>query len=151
VDGRILICADGSPSSRRIFPFFKHLLPAVGGPVDLVCVRKPAASAAQEQQAAHCLALAHGWLSRCGRQTRVLQPTAEKRFKSILDEAGGDSIIVMGESQMHDVRRRTFGSLPMKVLARTDSSFLMAKHPTEPDAEMFEAHLRDVVDFDELH
>jgi hypothetical protein len=45
----------------------------------------------------------------------------------------------MGESQMHDVRRRTFGSLPMKVLARTDSSFMMVKQPTEPDPEMFDS------------
>jgi len=61
-----------------------------------------------------------------------------KRFKAILDAAGRDAIIVMGESHMHDVRRRTLGTLPMKVLPRTEASFLMVKQPTEPDPEMFE-------------
>ena len=44
----------------------------------------------------------------------------------------------MGESHMHDVRRRTLGTLPMKVLPRTEASFLMVKQPTEPDPEMFD-------------
>jgi hypothetical protein len=44
----------------------------------------------------------------------------------------------MGESHMHDVRRRTLGTLPIKVIARTDSSFLLVKQPTEPEPEMFE-------------
>jgi len=55
-----------------------------------------------------------------------------------LEAAGRDAIIVMGESHMHDVRRRTLGTLPMKVLPRTEASFLMVKQPTEPDPEMFE-------------
>jgi nucleotide-binding universal stress UspA family protein len=61
-----------------------------------------------------------------------------KRFKVILEAAGSDAIIVMGESHMHDVRRRTLGTLPLKVLSRTEASFLMVKQPTEPDPEMFE-------------
>lgn len=137
-DGRFLVCADGSPSSRRIFPLFKKLLPAVRGAVDLICVQRPQPDPVEVALAEHCLRLAHGWLSRCGRETRVLQPTGAKRFKPILEAAGRDSVIVMGESHMHDVRRRTFGSLPMKVLAHTDSSFLLVKQPTDPDAEMFE-------------
>ena len=137
-DGRFLVCADGSPSARRIFPFLKKLLPAVRGATDLICVRRPQPDPEEIAQAEHCLALAHNWLSRCGRKTKVLQPTGAKRFKLILEEAGKDAVIVMGESHMHDVRRRTFGSLPMKVLARTDSSFLLVKQPTEPDPEMFE-------------
>jgi len=87
---------------------------------------------------AHCLTLANAWLTRCGKDVTVRQPRGSKRFKVILEAAGNDAIIVMGESHMHDVRRRTLGTLPMKVLPRTDASFLMVKQPTEPDPEMFD-------------
>ncbi len=137
-DSRYLVCADGSPSSRRIFPFLKKLLPAIRGTVDLVCVQKPQPERKDIEQAEHCLHMAQEWLTRCGKAVTVSQPRASKRFQLILEAAGNDSIIVMGESHMHDVRRRTLGSLPLKVLARTDSSFLMVKQPTDPDPEMFE-------------
>jgi nucleotide-binding universal stress UspA family protein len=137
-DSRYVVCADGSASSRRIFPFFKKLLPAVRGPIDLICVQKPDPDPKEVEQAEHCLTLANTWLTRCGKHVNVRQPRGVKRFKVILEAAGIDAIIVMGESHMHDVRRRTLGTLPMKVLPRTDASFLMVKQPTEPDPEMFE-------------
>jgi nucleotide-binding universal stress UspA family protein len=137
-DSRYVVCADGSASSRRIFPFFKRLLPAVRSPIDLICVQKPDPDPKEVEQAEHCLNLANAWLTRCGKEVKVLQPRGVKRFKVILQAAGNDAIIVMGESQMHDVRRRTLGTLPMKVLPRTDASFLMVKQPTEPDPEMFD-------------
>jgi nucleotide-binding universal stress UspA family protein len=137
-DSRYVVCADGSASSRRIFPFFKRLLPAVRSPIDLICVQKPDPDPKEVEQAEHCLNLANAWLTRCGKEVKVLQPRGVKRFKVILEAAGNDAIIVMGESQMHDVRRRTLGTLPMKVLPRTDASFLMVKQPTEPDPEMFD-------------
>jgi len=137
-DSRYVVCADGSASSRRIFPFFKRLLPAVRSPIDLICVQKPDPDPKEVEQAEHCLNLANAWLTRCGKEVEVLQPRGVKRFKVILEAAGNDAIIVMGESQMHDVRRRTLGTLPMKVLPRTDASFLMVKQPTEPDPEMFD-------------
>jgi nucleotide-binding universal stress UspA family protein len=137
-DNRYVVCADGSPSSRRIFPFLKKLLPAVRGPIDLICVQKPDPTAQEVEQAEHCLVLAMAWLTRCGKAVKVLQPRGAKRYKLVLEAAGSDAIIVMGESHMHDVRRRTLGTLPMKVLPRTDSSFLMVKQPTEPDPEMFD-------------
>jgi nucleotide-binding universal stress UspA family protein len=68
----------------------------------------------------------------------VLQLQEVRRFRAILEAAGRDAIIVMGESHMHDVRRRTLGTLPLKVLPRTEASFLMVKQPTEPDPEMFD-------------
>ncbi len=137
-DSRYVVCADGSASSRRIFPFFKRLLPAVRSPIDLICVQKPDPDPKEVEQAEHCLNLANAWLTRCGKEVKVLQPRGVKRFKVILEAAGNDAIIVMGESHMHDVRRRTLGTLPMKVLPRTDASFLMVKQPTEPDPEMFD-------------
>jgi nucleotide-binding universal stress UspA family protein len=137
-DSRYVVCADGSPSSRRIFPFLKKLLPAIRGPVDLICVQKPEPDPREVEQADHCLKLASEWLSRCGKGVRVSQPRGVKRYQVILEESGSDAIIVMGESHMHDVRRRTLGTLPMKVLPRTDASFLLVKQPTDPDPEMFE-------------
>jgi nucleotide-binding universal stress UspA family protein len=137
-DSRYLVCADGSPSSRRIFPFFQKLLPAIRGAIDLICVQRPDPDPKDVDQAEHCLHMAQEWLVRCGKSVRISQPRGAKRFKLILEAAGADSVIVMGESHMHDVRRRTLGSLPLKVLSNTDSSFLMVKQPTEPDPEMFE-------------
>ena len=137
-DDRYVVCADGSPSSRRIFPFLKRLLPAIRGRVELICVRKPTPEPKEVEQAEHCLALAGTWLARCGKDLRVHRLQGAKRFKVILEAAGSDAIIVMGESHMHDVRRRTLGTLPLKVLSRTEASFLMVKQPTEPDPEMFE-------------
>jgi nucleotide-binding universal stress UspA family protein len=137
-DSRYVVCADGSPSSRRIFPLFQKLLPAVRGGVELVCVQKPAPEPKDVEQAEHCLQMARAWLTRCGKDVRVSRPKGDKRFRLILEAAGSDAVIVMGESHMHDVRRRTLGSLPLKVLSRTDASFLMVKQPTAPDPEMFE-------------
>ncbi|TFG42898.1 MAG: hypothetical protein E4H48_03535 [Syntrophobacterales bacterium] len=137
-DSRFVVCADGSPSSRRIFPLFQKIQPAISGPVDLIWARRPDEPMAENEKAEHCLAQAHAWLSRCGKSVRVLQPEGKKRFELILEAAGSDAVIVMGESHMHDVRRRTLGTLPLKVMARTDSSFLLVKQSTEPDPEMFE-------------
>jgi nucleotide-binding universal stress UspA family protein len=33
LDSRFLVCADGSPSARRLFPLLKQVLPAIRGPV----------------------------------------------------------------------------------------------------------------------
>ena len=137
-DSRYVVCADGSPSSRRIFPFLRKLLPAIRGPIDLICVQKPEPDPQEVEQAGHCLAQANEWLTSCGKAVRVSQPRGAKRYRVILEASGNDAVIVMGESHMHDVRRRTLGTLPMKVLPRTDASFLMVKQPTDPDPEMFE-------------
>jgi nucleotide-binding universal stress UspA family protein len=137
-DDRYVVCADGSPSSRRIFPFLKRLLPSIRGRIELMCVQEPNPEPQAVAQAEHCLTLASAWLARCGKDLRVRRLQGVKRFKVILEAAGSDAIIVMGESHMHDVRRRTLGTLPMKVLPRTDASFLLVKQPTEPDPEMFD-------------
>jgi len=73
-DSRYVVCADGSASSRRIFPFFKRLLPAVRSPIDLICVQKPDPDPKEVEQAEHCLNLANAWLTRCGKEVKVLQP-----------------------------------------------------------------------------
>mgnify|MGYP001072443950 FL=1 len=137
-DGRCAVCADGSPSSRRIFTLLQKLLPALSGPVDLVFARRPDDSEQDVATADRCLEKAAAWLMRQGKTVQVLRPHGQKRFELILSAAGSDAVIVMGESHMHDVRRRTLGSLPMKVMARTESSFLLVKLANEPEAEIFE-------------
>jgi nucleotide-binding universal stress UspA family protein len=142
-DSRFVVCADGSPSSLRIFPLLQKLLPAVKGPVDLIYARRPDDPKAESDKAQHCLNQAYQWLTRCGKQVRVLQPQGNKRFELILAAAGCDSVIVMGESHMHDIRRRTLGTLGIKVLSRTDSSFLMVKLANEPSPFACAAHHDD--------
>ncbi len=137
-DSRLAVCVDGSPSSRRIFTLLQKLLPALPGSVDLVCARRAGDLAEQIATAEHYLAKAAQWLKRQGKPVRVLTPAGKKRFELILSAAGADAVIVMGESHMHDVRRRALGSLPIKVMARTDSSFVLAKLANEPGDEVFE-------------
>jgi nucleotide-binding universal stress UspA family protein len=137
-DSRLVVCADGSPSSRRIFTLLQRLLPALPGPVDLLCARRPGDSAEQAETAEHYLAKAAQWLRRQGKPVRVLTPEGKKRAELILSAAGADALIIMGESHMHDVRRRTLGSLPMKVMARAESSVILAKLANEPGEEVFE-------------
>ncbi|MFO7706594.1 MAG: universal stress protein [Desulfobacterales bacterium] len=137
-DSRCAVCADGSPSSRRVFSLLQKLLPALTGPVDLVCARRPDDSPQDAETADRCLEQAAAWLARQGKTVQVVKPEGKKRFELILAAAGSAAVIVMGESHMHDVRRRTLGSLPMKVMARTESSFLLVKLADEPEAEIFE-------------
>jgi nucleotide-binding universal stress UspA family protein len=137
-DSRCAVCVDGSPSSRRIFTLLQKLLPALAGPVELICALRPDDSEQEEATAERCLEQAAAWIQRQGKTVQVLKPRGKKRFELILAAAGSSALIVMGESHMHDVRRRTLGSLPMKVMARTDSSFLLAKLANEPEAEIFD-------------
>jgi nucleotide-binding universal stress UspA family protein len=137
LESRLVVCVDGSPPSRRIFPLLRRLLPALGGPIEILCVLPPAGAAAPEPSE-HCLAQARAWLGACEREVRLSRPRAARRATPILAAAGSGAIIVTGESRHHDLRRRTLGTLPLKLLARTDSSFLMVKGAVEPDPEHFE-------------
>lgn len=137
-DSRCAVCVDGSPSSRRIFTLLQKLLPALSGPVDLICALRPDDSEQDVKTADRCLEQAAAWLMRQGKTVQVLKPQGKKRFELILAAAGSAAVVIMGESHMHDVRRRTLGSLPMKVMARTVSSFLLAKLANEPEADIFE-------------
>jgi len=64
-DSRYLICADGSPSSKRQFPLLKQLLPAIRTPVDILWVRDPQARPHQIHDAEECLKHASDWLEAC--------------------------------------------------------------------------------------
>ena len=78
------------------------------------------------------------WLDSCGKEGDLLLREGERPEESILEEAGGESVIVMGGSLRHDVHHRMRGSLPLQVLAKTESSVLLAKLPPEVDTDFFE-------------
>lgn len=139
-DGRFLVCADGSPSARRLFPLLKRLLPAVSGPVDLMWVRQPGTTEEEVRAGRECVQRARAWLDRCGKGGDLLLRAGDRPQEVILEEAGDDSVVVMGASLRHDVHHRVRGSLPLQVLARTESSVLLAKLPPEVDTDFFEEH-----------
>ena len=137
-DDRYLVCANGSPSSRRIFPLLKHLLPAVKDPLEILWVKKTGEGREAMQAAEECLVHAGEWLRNCG-QTPVLHRLEGDRVELILETAGPRAVIVLGASLRHDLVRRLKGSLPMEVIARTEASVLLVKLPHEPDMEFFKA------------
>ena len=138
LNSRFLVCADGSPSARRLFPLLKQLLPAIRGPVDLMWVRKPDATNEETEAGNECLQRARGWLDSCGKEGDLLLREGERPEELIREEAGDESVIVMGASLRHDVHHRVRGSVPLQVLAKTESSILLAKLPPEVDTDFFE-------------
>lgn len=138
-DDRYLVCADGSPSARRIFPFLKHLLPAVNHPLEILWVKKSDNGAETLQAAEQCLAHAGEWLGSCGKKTILHRLQGDRPVDLILQTAGPRTVIVLGAGLRHDLVRRLKGSLPMEVIARTAASVLLVKLPHEADAEFFKA------------
>jgi nucleotide-binding universal stress UspA family protein len=136
-DSRFLVCADGSASSRRQFPMLRHLMPAIRSSVDVLWVRTPDAADETVEEALHCLDHAREWLDVCGKLGRLQQREGADRLREILEAAGDGSVVVMGASLRHDVYRRTMGSLPIQVMANTESSVLLVKLAPETDAEFF--------------
>ena len=137
LDSRLLVCADGSPSARRLFPLLKQFLPAITGPVDVIWVRNPKASAEEVEAGNECVQRARAWLDRCGKKGDLLLPEGDRPQELILEAAGKDSLVVMGASLKHDVHHRVRGSLPIRLLAKTESSMLLAKLPPEVDTDFF--------------
>ena len=138
LNSRFLVCADGSPSARRLFPLLKQLLPAIRGPVDLMWVRKPDATNEETEAGNECVQRACSWLKSCGKEGDLLLREGERPEELIREEAGDESVIVMGASLRHDVHHRVRGSVPLQVLAKTESSILLAKLPPEVDTDFFE-------------
>jgi len=136
-DSRYVLCADGSPSSRRQFPLLKQLLPAIRRPVDILWVKNPAADANQIREAEECLENASGWLEGNEKFGALHRREGDATADLIIDTAGNDSVVVLGASLRHDVYRRMVGSVSMEVLSRSDSSVLLAKLPPEDGSECF--------------
>jgi nucleotide-binding universal stress UspA family protein len=138
-DDRYIVCADGSPSSRRVFPFLKHLLPAVKDPLEILWVKKPEAAEEAVQTAEECLVHADEWLRNCGKTLVLHQLQSARPADLILQTAGGQAVIVLGASLRHDLIRRLKGSLPLEIIAKTEASVLLVKLPHEADVEFFKA------------
>ncbi len=136
-DSRFLVCADGSPSSRRQFPMLKHLLPAIGPPVDLICIQRRKDDERTVKAAQACLAHAGEWLANCNKEGRLLVVESDRRAEQIIEAAGRETVIMMGASLRHDVYRLMVGSLPMQVLERSPASVLVVKLPPEAADEAF--------------
>ncbi len=136
-DDRYVVCADGSPSSRRVFPFLKHLLPAVKDPLEILWVKKPEADEQAVQAAEECLVHADEWLRNCGKTLVLHQLQGARPADLILQTAGGQAVIVLGASLRHDLVRRLKGSLPLEIIAKTEASVLLVKLPHEADVEFF--------------
>ncbi|MFZ1983487.1 MAG: universal stress protein [Desulfatitalea sp.] len=132
---RYLVCADGSVAARRQFPLLRQLLPAIGPPVDLMCVQEPSMDAQSIKEAQECLQHARDWLAACGKQGAIVMKAGTVPAEEILTAAGHDSVIVMGASLRHDIYRRMLGSLPMQIMARTAASVLLVKRPPEAGAD----------------
>jgi len=136
-DDRYVVCADGSPSSRRVFPFLKQLLPAVKDPLEILWVKNPGAANEAVQAAEECLVHADEWLRNCGKTPVLHQLQGTRRADLILRTAGRQAVIVLGASLRHDLIRRLKGSLPLEIIAKTEASVLLVKLPHEADVEFF--------------
>jgi nucleotide-binding universal stress UspA family protein len=138
-DDRFLVCADGSPSSRRVFPFLKHMLPAVKDPLEILWIQQTANGPETVRAAEQCLAHAVEWLGNCGRKAVFHRLRGDRPADLILQAAGSPAVIVLGASLRHDLVRRLKGSLPLEIITRTKSSVLLVKLPHEADAAFFKA------------
>ncbi len=130
-DSRPMICADGSASGRRSFPLVQKLLPAIQAPVELIWVRTPEATPTARSQARHGLEQARQWLTSCGRESRIHQIDHAHPAEGIAQAAGASALVIIGASMRHDVYRRTRGSLPIRLLDRSQASILLVKTPPE--------------------
>jgi nucleotide-binding universal stress UspA family protein len=134
---RFLVCADGSPSARRLFPLLKKLLPAAQERVDLMWVEGPGLTEEEIGRGREYIERARVWLDRCGKKGELLMREGDRPQDLIVHEARFDSVIVMGASLKHDVHHRVRGSLPLQVLSKTESSLLLVKLPPELDIDFF--------------
>jgi nucleotide-binding universal stress UspA family protein len=138
-DDRYVVCADGSPSSRRVFPFLKHLLPVMKDPLEILWVKKPESGDEAVEAAEECLVHVDEWLRNCGKAPVLHRLQGSRTAELILQAAGRQAVIVLGASLRHDLVRRLKGSLPMEIIARTEASVLLVKLPHEADVEFFKA------------
>lgn len=136
-NSRFLVCADGSAAAKRQFSLLMQFLPVIEPPVELVCVLAPDRDETAAQEADHCIQEATRWLTACGKQYTVHRLMGERPAEAISATAGDDAVIFLGASLRHDVYRRLWGSLPMQILARTNSSVLVVKALPEGDRDYF--------------
>ena len=106
--------------------------------VDLIGVREPGLTDEEIKQCKEYLEGARAWLDRCGKKGDLLLREGDRPQDVIVEEAGVDSVVVMGASLKHDVHHRVRGSLPLQILSKTESSLLLAKLPPELGIDFFQ-------------
>ncbi|MGD2271758.1 MAG: universal stress protein [Desulfobacterales bacterium] len=136
-NSRFLVCADGSPAARRQFPLLKNLLPAITGPLELIWAKLPSAGEEKIRTAEECLQHAANWLENCDKYNIIRTLEGDNPTDLILGAAGNDAVLMMGASLRHDVYKRMRGSLPIKILSRTESSMILVKRPPDADTDFF--------------
>ena len=137
LDSRFLVCADGSPSARRLFPLLRQLLPAIGGNVDVMFVQKPGTPKREADMGNECVEKARAWLDSCGKPGELLRPEGKRPEKIIMETAGDRSVVVMGATLKHDLHHRLKGSLPLQILSESGATMLLVKLPPEADMDFF--------------
>ncbi len=136
-DSRFVICVDGSTASKRKFPLLKKLLPAIRQDIEFLWVKTKVAGTEDEVKTEAYLEDVRRWLKAAGKRVSLSRPEGGPPAQLIVESAGSDAIVMMGASLRHDVYRQTRGSLPIRVLNRTDATVLLVKSPPEADQEVF--------------
>src|SRR5881397_2691604 len=107
-----LICTDSSPASRRAELFGAKLARFINSPVMLLSVAK---FKSREHMAMEGAERASKFLTKAG-----IQHCISVRVGNVVDEiaahAREDTVVVMGHSQMSELRKLFFGSKSMKVV-----------------------------------
>jgi len=107
-----LICTDSSPASRRAELFGAKLARFINSPVMLLSVAK---FKSREHMAMEGAERASKFLTKAG-----IQHCISVRVGNVVDEiaahAREDTVVVMGHSQMSELKKFFFGSKPMKVV-----------------------------------
>ncbi len=116
-----LICTDSSPASRRAELFGAKLARFLNSPVLLLSVAK---FKSREHMAMEGAERASKFLTKAG-----VEHTIAVRVGSVVDEiaahAREDTVVVMGRSQMSELKKLFFGSKPMKVVERVPCPVLI--------------------------
>jgi nucleotide-binding universal stress UspA family protein len=101
-------------------------------------VREPDINAEEIRDGKECVERGRAWLDQCGKKGDLILREGVRPQNLIIEQAGDNSVVVMGASLRHDVHHRVRGSLPLQVLSKTESSLLLAKLPPELDIDFFQ-------------
>ena len=116
-----LICTDSSPASRRAELFGTKLARFLNSPVLLLSVAK---FKSREHMAMEGAERASKFLTKAG-----VQHCISVRVGNVVDEIAGhareDTVVVMGSSQMSELKKLIFGSKPTKVVERVPCPVLI--------------------------
>jgi len=134
LDESVILCADGSSSARRAYPVLNWMLPALPGRFKVIGVTLTQAEEVLKETCEECAKRARAWLAAEDKETELLIREGEDPAQTIIDEAGGDAIIVMGASMRSDLSKRLLGGVSMSVLENSNATVLLAK--ALPDEEL---------------